>query len=130
MVIWGIFKLKHFNGDKVDFTEVFRYGWILISGVFVWLFKNLDSQWKGKIDRLEKESDATKRRLAEVELEIVKLEAKKITREDLDKLMSAHFNHFEKALDNQRQYFDQRFDDIKESIANNKFVEGRSGKGE
>jgi len=114
----------------VDFTEVFRYGWILISGVFVWLFKNLDSQWKGKIDRLEKESDATKRRLAEVELEIVKLEAKKITREDLDKLMSAHFNHFEKALDNQRQYFDQRFDDIKESIANNKFVEGRSGKGE
>lgn len=129
MVIWGIFKLKHFNGDKVDFTELFRYGWILISGVFVWLFKNLDSQWKGKIDRLEKESDATKRRLAEVELEIVKLEAKKITREDLDKLMSTHFNHFEKALDNQRQYFDQRFDDIKESIANNKFGERRSGEG-
>lgn len=130
MVIWGIFKLKHFNGDKVDFTEVFRYGWILISGVFVWLFKNLDSQWKSKIDRLEKESDATKRRLAEVELEIVKLEAKKITREDLDNLMATHFSHFEKALDNQRQYFDQRFDDIKESITNRGYSERRTGRGE
>lgn len=112
----------------MDISELIKYGWIAISGVFVWLFKALDSQWKSKLDRLEKDNAIQDARLAKLELDVVRLESKKVTREDLDNLMATHFSHFEKALDNQRQYFDQRFDDIKESIANKNFISGRVGK--
>lgn len=112
-----------------DYSEILRYGWVAVSGVFVWLFKSLDSQWKSKIERLEKENETQDRKISKLELDVVRLESKKVTREDLDNLMATHFSHFEKALDNQRQYIDQRFDDIKELLSNKQFVE-RRGKDE
>lgn len=100
----------------MDFSEIIKYGWIVISGVFVWLFKNLDGAWKSKIERLEKENDKTEARVSKLEHEVIRLDSKKITREDLDNLMATHFSHFEKALQQQQIRMDQRFDDLKESI--------------
>lgn len=107
----------------MDISELFKYGWIAISGVFVWLFKSLDSQWKSKIERLEKENETQDRKISKLELDVVRLESKKVTREDLDNLMATHFSHFEKALASQKEHIDKRFEDIKESITARQFVD-------
>lgn len=94
----------------MDLVEVIRYGWVVLSGIFVFLLKSLDAANKEKLRGMDKDhadlknvfqdkSSAQDREIVRISMEIVRLEAEKITREHLDKVMSTYFDRIDKRLD-------------------------------